>query len=115
MKVYNLFALQAPKHSEPDGEGIEALAAGSCRIERIVSYGQASPPGFWYDQERDEWVALLQGKACLQWEDGSQTEFGPGDWLKIPAHKKHRVEWTSREPVCVWLCVHGDLSGDIRP
>ena len=109
MKVNNLFAFPAPACYKGIQEQVEPIAGGSCRIERIVSYGHASPPEFWYDQEQDEWVALLQGRACLQWDDGSLTELEPGDWLMIPARKKHRVEWTSKEPVCVWLAVHGEL------
>jgi cupin 2 domain-containing protein len=75
------------------------------RVERIISTGQASPPGFWYDQEEDEWVSVVQGEAALQWEDGSRAELGAGDWVLIPAHKKHRVERTSSKPPCVWLAI----------
>lgn len=79
------------------------------RIERIVSAGQASPAGFWYDQERDEWVALLQGQARLSWHDGRIQDLQAGDWLFIPAHERHRIEWTSKTPPCIWLAIHGDL------
>lgn len=79
-------------------------------IERILSTGQASPPGYWYDQERDEWVAVLQGSAKLAWDTGEIIDLGPGDWVFIPAHKKHRVEWTSSQPPCIWLAVHGKLA-----
>ena len=75
------------------------------RMERILSAGQASPPGFWYDQAEDEWVAVLQGEGVLQWEDGRLTELRAGDWLLIPAHQKHRVERTSVEPPCIWLAL----------
>lgn len=78
-------------------------------IERIISCGQASPPGFWYDQERDEWVAVLRGGAKLAWDTGAVIDLGPGDWVFIPAHKKHRVAWTSSQPPCIWLAVHGKL------
>lgn len=78
-------------------------------IEKIVSTGQTSPMGFWYNQERDEWVALLQGRAILAWEDGSQTELAAGDHILIPAHKQHRVAYTSSEPPCIWLAVHGNI------
>ena len=33
------------------------------QLERIVSAGQATPPGEWYDQETQEWVLLLRGSA----------------------------------------------------
>lgn len=78
-------------------------------IERIISTGQASPEGFWYDQERDEWVVLLQGMARLLWEDGKVLEMQAGDWVFIPAHERHRVDWTSQDPPCIWLAVHGKL------
>jgi len=76
-------------------------------IERIISAGQITPPEQWYDQERDEWVALLQGSATIQYESGELHHLKPGDHLTIPAHCRHRVEFTSIEPVCVWLAVHG--------
>jgi len=76
------------------------------RIERIVSTGQATPPGQWYDQSGDEWVALLAGRATLRLERGALIELAPGDWLLIPAHVRHRVEATSADPPCVWLAVH---------
>lgn len=78
-------------------------------IERIISSGQSSPSGFWYIQERDEWVVLLQGTAIIVWADGHSTNIKPGDYLMIPAHAKHRVEWTSTEPCCIWLAIHGKL------
>lgn len=101
----NLFRVPAP----PSGseELLDLLAAGAgCRIERIVSAGQATAPGSWYDQSRDEWVALLQGRATLRYEDGRVAELGPGDWLWIPAGVRHRVDATSADPPCIWLAVH---------
>ena len=79
-------------------------------LERIISTGQSSPPGFWYDQQQDEWVALLQGNATLSWYDGRSVTMKAGDWLFIPAHEKHRVDETSIKPPCVWLAVHGKLT-----
>jgi cupin 2 domain-containing protein len=76
------------------------------RIERIVSTGQTTPPGQWYDQPGDEWVALIAGSATLRFDDHSLVELAPGDWLLIPAHVRHRVEATSADPPCVWLAVH---------
>jgi cupin 2 domain-containing protein len=77
------------------------------RIERIVSTGQASPPGFWYDQPEDEWVVLLSGSAGLRFENDAEVrKLVPGDWLHIPAHVRHRVEWTNATQPSVWLAVH---------
>lgn len=79
----------------------------AARIERIVSTGQASPEGFWYDQPRDEWVLLLSGSAGLRFADEADVrELRPGDWLLIPAGCKHRVEWTDAGQPSVWLAVH---------
>ena len=77
------------------------------RIERIVSEGHVSPEGFWYDQDEPEWVALLQGTAELEFEDGRRHPMEAGDWLAIPAHERHRVAYTSSAPPCVWLAVFG--------
>ena len=91
-----------------EGEFSEKLTGSAAiRIERIVSRGQASPPGFWYDQEWDEWVVVLKGRAKLRFEDRSgEVELGPGDWMNIPAHARHRVEWTDEDQDTIWLAVH---------
>ena len=74
------------------------------RIERIVSHGHASPPDFWYDQDQNEWVLLIGGAARLRFEDGV-IELKPGDFINIPAHKRHRVEWTTQDEPTIWLAV----------
>ncbi len=80
------------------------VSTASVRIERIVSHGQASPEGFWYDQPEHEWVVVLQGAARLQFED-EQVELRPGDFINIPAHRKHRVDWTTPDEPTIWLAV----------
>jgi cupin 2 domain-containing protein len=75
------------------------------RIERIVSAGHASPEGFWFDQEEHEWVMILQGAARLRFED-MILEMKPGDFVNIPAHRKHRVESTTPDEPTIWLAVH---------
>ena len=85
----------------------EILSRPGIRIERIVSRGHNSPEGFWYDQDDDEWVLLVQGKAGLEFEeDASIAELNAGDHLLIPAHRRHRVAWTSESVDTVWLAVH---------
>jgi cupin 2 domain-containing protein len=79
--------------------------APGIRIERIVSHGHSSPAGFWYDQPTSEWVVVLKGAARLEFEDGT-LEMGHGDFINIPAHKKHRVAWTSPDEPTIWLAVH---------
>jgi cupin 2 domain-containing protein len=82
------------------------LENGFVRIERIVSRGHATPAGQWYDQDRHEWVLLLQGAARLAFADGRELELAPGDWLEIPARQRHRVAWTDPAQDTVWLAVH---------
>jgi len=83
-----------------------ANAAGG-HVERIVSTGQATPPGTWYEQAEHEFVVLLAGTAGLEFEDTATIHnLEPGDWHWIEAHRRHRVAWTSREPAAVWLAVH---------
>lgn len=99
--------------SLPDREIFESIVANdNILIERIISTGQTTPLGEWYDLDNNEWVILLQGEAVLSYEDGSRIELKAGDYLLIPAHQKHRVEYTSSEPPCIWLAVHGNLSID---
>ncbi len=75
------------------------------RIERIVSMGQASAEGFWYDQAESEWIAVLQGAARLEMEGGRLLNMKAGDYLLISAHEKHRVDWTTPDVPTVWLAV----------
>jgi cupin 2 domain-containing protein len=82
------------------------LTRPGLRIERIVSWGQASPPGFWYDQPEAEWVLVLAGAARLRFADESEAQaLGPGDWVDIAPHRRHRVEWTEPAVATVWLAV----------
>ena len=89
-------------------ELVERLGeAEGVSIERIVSRGHATPPGEWYDQERNEWVVLLRGAAGLLFEgDEEPLELRPGDHVNIPAHRRHRVAWTAPDEDTVWLAVH---------
>jgi cupin 2 domain-containing protein len=83
------------------------LATPHVRIERIVSNGHASAPGFWYDQTDGEWVILLQGSAGIEFEgEAAPRALKRGDYLHIPAHTRHRVAWTDRAGPTVWLAVH---------
>jgi cupin 2 domain-containing protein len=101
----NLFSPLAELH---DSEVSETLVeTRSLKLERIVSTGQATPPGEWYDQNRDEWVTLLCGSATLQFEEPAQTiSLVPGDWLLIPAHRRHRVEQTAKDSASIWIALH---------
>jgi cupin 2 domain-containing protein len=102
----NLFALPAEL---PSVELVERLVGGDqVLVERIVSNGQFTPSGEWLEQERDEWVVLLQGRAELSLAGGERIALGPGDDALIPAGTRHRVERTSAEPPCIWLAVHAD-------
>lgn len=85
----------------------DLLRRPGCRIERIVSHGQASPAGFWYDQTWDEWVLLLAGSAVLRLaSQAGAIALAPGDHLLIPAGERHRVEATAADVPTVWLAVH---------
>ena len=81
------------------------------RIERIVSTGQATPPGEWLTQPHDEWVLLVHGAAGLQIEEGTEIRLVPGDHLLIPANGRHRVAWTDPDGPTIWLAVHFGSSG----
>ena len=77
------------------------------RLERIISSGQRTPPGEWYDQNTNEWVILLSGDAGLWFEGEAEAcVMRPGDYVHIRAHKRHRVEWTDPQQKTVWLALH---------
>jgi cupin 2 domain-containing protein len=83
------------------------LKTGAFTLERIVSSGQATPPGQWYDQEMIEWVILLKGRAGLVFEGEKEPRIlRPGDYVLIPARCRHRVEWTEAGETTVWLALH---------
>lgn len=76
------------------------------RIERIVSDGQRTPAGEWYDQLQHEWVIVLQGEAVIEYESTEQLNLKAGDFLLIPAGTVHRVAWTTAAEQTVWLAIH---------
>lgn len=90
------------------GEVLDTLLArDGVRIERIVSHGQATPDGEWYDQDTDEWVMVLRGAARLRLEDeGAACALGPGEFLFLAAHCRYGVDWTSPNEPTAWLAVH---------
>ena len=89
-------------------ELVEVLAESpGVRVERITSRGHASPEGFWYDQPQDEFVLVVRGRAGVRIEgDAAMVELEAGEYLNIPAHTRHRVEWTDPHGDTVWLAVH---------
>ena len=104
MQCGNLFANIPPALSEERVE--QLMATGHVRIDRIISRGQTAPASGWYDQPQDEWVALLQGEARIEFQGATEVSLKAGDWILIHAHQKHRVTFTSTEPACIWLAVH---------
>jgi len=99
--------------AQADAELVTALlSTPHLRIERIVSFGQASPDGFWYDQDEAEWVLLVSGSAQLRFADEAAARtLAPGDFVHIPAHARHRVEATAAHAPTVWLAIHfGDAT-----
>lgn len=102
MRSGNLFE-NTPARS--GAEDITTLFRSSAAtITRIVSNEHASPPGFWYDQAEGEWVAVIEGGATLEFDDGVVHEMNRGDWIEIPAQVRHRI--TSTAGHTIWLAVH---------
>ena len=83
------------------------IISESCKIERIISKGHRSPDNAWYDQDKNEWVMVLKGSAELEFEnDNKILKMIPGDHVNIPAHCRHRVEWTDPNAETIWLAIH---------
>jgi len=103
--------------TDGEGERFDALVEGNhLRLERIVSRGHATPAGEWYDQERDEWVLVLEGRAQLRFEGPDEIAvLNAGDHVVIPAHRRHRVEWTDPHGPTLWLALHYTGAGGAEP
>ncbi len=85
----------------------ELIKDDNLKLERIISTGQATPPGQWLSQEADEWVLLLSGQAKLLVKgELSPRVLKPGDYIHLPARCSHRVEWTDPENITIWLALH---------
>jgi cupin 2 domain-containing protein len=105
-KINNLFA-ELPAAALQDEQFLTLLEQPELRIERIVSTGQASPPGFWYDQAGGEWVLMVQGEAKLRFADEPEARhLKTGDFVEIAPRRQHRVDWTPADQVTIWLAIH---------
>ncbi len=114
MKTENLFDGLPADGTAGEAEALTTVVdAASFRLVRIVSTGQATPEGEWYDQDEAEWVAVIRGHAGLLIEgEGEARILNPGDYVLIQAHVRHRVEWTDPDQPTVWLALH---FGEPRP
>ncbi len=115
MDPRNIFTIdRLPAKS--DSELFETLCRDkNIHIERIVSQGHTTSPGHWYDQEHNEWIIILQGTATLELKNDEKIDLSKGDYLLIPSGLKHRVSYTSQDPVCIWLAIHfSDDPGKIK-
>jgi cupin 2 domain-containing protein len=106
MNTSNIYKLKKPLPTESNEFSEKLIETVGVTIERIISTGQVTPDGKWFDQEREEWVLLLQGNAEIEFEGEGIIQVQTGDYLNIPARKKHRVTFTSAVPPCTWLAVH---------
>jgi cupin 2 domain-containing protein len=104
--MQNIFTCPEDVQKPGSSELFENLLAGSgnFRVERIVSYGQVTPAGEWYDQESDEWVLVLEGEAKLGFACGTEVSLRRGESLLLPRRLRHRVLYTSSP--CIWLAIH---------
>lgn len=80
--------------------------SNNVKIERIISKGRASTPTEWLDEQTNEWVIVLQGEAILLFDNASSVTLKTGDYINIPAHTKHKVEWTTSDTETIWLAIH---------
>ena len=102
----NLWELPNPLPAQEQFDVL--LQTPTITVERIISTGQVTPSGQWYDQDKAEWVILLQGLAQIIYDTGEVFDLVKGDYLLIATHQKHRVSFTSQDPPCIWLALHLD-------
>jgi cupin 2 domain-containing protein len=104
-KMKNLFEDIPEKMPEEIFETL--VETKSFRLERIISDGQLTPEDEWYDEDENEWVILLKGSAALLLEgDKAPVILKPGDYLNLPAHRKHKVLWADADEKTIWLAIH---------
>mgnify|MGYP001810020063 CR=1 FL=1 len=98
MDINNLYGREEPVENS---ELFSTLFQNdSLKIESIRSWLKS--PGEMYNQEKDEWVMLLEGSAEL--EINRRTfSLTRGDYCFIPKHTPHRVLSTSKN--ALWLGV----------
>jgi cupin 2 domain-containing protein len=104
MKKLNIFQRLPKELKEELFEDI--ISTENLKVERIVSYGHSSPKTGWYESELNEWVLVLEGEALLIFEESEEVRLKVGDYLNIPAFKKHKVAWTQPEAKTVWLAIY---------
>ena len=105
MDIKNIFS--GIKNQSPEEIFETIIKTNQFKIERIISSGQSTDKEKWYDQDIDEWVILLKGSAGLLFESNNEEIImKPGDYVNIPAHQKHRVEWTDANEETIWMAVH---------
>ena len=101
----NVFDCLPADRSAEHFDVLARLSGG--KVERIVTFGQCSTEGFWYDQDQDEWVLVLRGHARLEIEGNPEpVELNPGDYINLSAHTRHRVAWTTPNEPTIWLAIH---------
>ena len=103
--MHNLLQIQENIMPGEGAEYSESMLSGSAglRVERIISYGHVTPEGEWYNQDEDEWVAVLEGSAAIAFPGGKEIALEAGDSLLLPKHVRHRVSRTSSP--CIWLAL----------
>ena len=102
MKKYNIFDKIIVDTEEENF--FEIFKNETIKIEKIVSNGQISPENFWYEQEKSEFILLLEGFAILEFEN-REVELKKGDCINIKAKQKHRVKFTSLDEPTIWFAV----------
>jgi len=104
MKKTNIFTNIPKKLNEELFEDI--LNKPNIKIQRIISDGNTEEEFQWYDQNNDEWVIILQGAAIIEFKDEDDIKLETGDYINIPAHKKHKISWLNKDIKTIWLAVH---------
>lgn len=104
MNVNNIFSNTPVSQQEEIFEVL--IRTDAIKIERIISASQIFQPSDWYDQEKDEWIIVLKGKAVLSFEDQLTIHLNEGDYINIPAHVKHKVSWIDPNDKTIWLAIH---------
>ena len=83
----------------------DILVSENLQIERIVSYGHTSPKEGWHNQNKNEWVILIDGEAIISFKDSDDIKLKKGDYLNIERNVEHKVSWTKPKSETIWLAI----------
>lgn len=86
--------------------GVEDASGGRMRANISSSIeGMVDQTGWHYHECDMQFVYVMQGKVVIEFEDGTEASFGPGDAMFIPGGTKHNEVYVSEDKISLEVCL----------